>query len=106
MSFIAGDSSGTGDWETDWRFPDNRESAMPRFFFDLSDGSREMDAEGVELAGLDEARALAVKFTGELLRDNSLMIWEGEDLRVEVYDARRRPLFVVSVSAGNVFPDP
>ena len=79
---------------------------MPRFFFDLSDGTRETDAVGIDLADVDAARVVALKFTGELLRDNSQEIWEGEELRVEVFDEGRMPLFVVSVSAMSVFPGP
>ena len=79
---------------------------MPRYYFDLSDGIRETDDAGIELADLDAARAAAVRYAGELLQDNSLAIWEGEDLRVEVYNAARTPLFVVSVSAMNVVPGP
>lgn len=79
---------------------------MPRFFFDTSNGTREEDADGIDLADMDEARVIALKFTGELLRENSQVIWEGEDLRVEVYDEGRTPLFVVSVSAMAVFPGP
>lgn len=74
------------------------------FFFDISDGSRETDADGTELANLDAARAEAIKFAGGLLRDHAHIIWDGHDLRVEVLDDRRSPLFAVVVSAVNLFP--
>ena len=79
---------------------------MPRFFFEISDGITEADADGIELAGLDEARAQAIKFTGELLVHHSQDIWEGCDLRVEVFDEGRFPLFAVTVSAITVVPGP
>ena len=79
---------------------------MPRYFFDISNGIREADPAGIELAGLDAARAEAIKFTGELLLHHSQVIWEGEDLRVEVFDQARLALFVVAVSAMNVVPGP
>lgn len=79
---------------------------MPLYFFDISDGIREADAAGVELTGLDQARAEAIKFTGELLVHHSQDIWEGQDLRVEVFDEARLPLFAVTVSAMTVVPGP
>lgn len=79
---------------------------MPQFFFDISNGIKEEDDYGIELAGLDEARAQAIKFTGELLLHDSLEIWEGCDLRVEVFSAARLPLFTVTVSALTVVPGP
>ena len=77
---------------------------MPLFFFDISNGRPDRDAEGFEFATLDQARNQAIRFTGELLQRHADMIWEGHDLRVEVSDGARTPLFAVVTSARNLFP--
>jgi hypothetical protein len=41
---------------------------MPRYFFHTIDGETITDDEGTVLAGLDEARAQAIVFSGEMLR--------------------------------------
>ena len=76
---------------------------MPQFFFDIA-GETQVDADGVELADLEEARSQAIKFTGEMLRHDSNAIWDGHSLRVEVSDSRRRLLFVVTVLVTSIFP--
>jgi len=79
---------------------------MALFFFDIADGMRDEDQVGSELADLHTARHQAVRFAGELMRDRSEIIWEGHDLRVEVLDRDRTPLFAVVVSAVMMFPGP
>ena len=88
------------------RFPVNREGVMPQFFFDIAGEPAEadLDLDGVELADLDDARSQAIKFAGEMLQHNSHGIWDGHDLRVEVSDANRILLLVVTVSAISIFP--
>ena len=98
--------AGAGGWETDLRFPEDREGDMPKFYFDLSGESPETDGDGIELPDLDRARSQAIKFAGEMLRFESHAIWDGESLRVHVSDAGRVPLFVVTVSALSLFPSP
>ena len=79
---------------------------MPRYFFDIIDGTREEDLEGSEFRSLDDARTQAIRFAGELLRHHSDMIWDGHDLKVEVSNGERVALFAVVVSAVSLFPDP
>lgn len=79
---------------------------MPLYFFDISDGTRETDLTGSQCDSLDQARRLAIKFAGELLQHHSEIIWDGHDLRVEVSDAGRTPLFAVVSSAIDLFPAP
>ena len=38
---------------------------MPLFYFDLSNGTRETDEEGIELASVADAQSQAVKLIGE-----------------------------------------
>ena len=84
--------------------PRNREGVMPRFFFDLAGDMPEADLDGLDLADLDQARSQATRFVGELLQHDGRAIWDGADLRVEVSDAGRVLLFVVTVSATDIFP--
>ena len=79
---------------------------MPLYYFDISDGVREVDASGSEFGSLDLARKQAVRYAGELLRDNADTIWYGHDLRVELFDEDRLPVFAVVTSAVSLFPAP
>ena len=87
--------------------PREPEGVMPQFYFDVAGERPEADfedLEGVQLADLDEARSQAIKFAGEMLQHDSHEIWDGHDLRVEVSDANRLLLLVVTVSAISIFP--
>ena len=80
------------------RFPE-RERVMSLYYFDLSDGSREQDMVGVEFSSLDKARAQAVRYAGELLRDNQNGLWQGDRLCVELRSENRQLLATVVTSA-------
>lgn len=77
---------------------------MPLFYFDLSNGTKESDEEGIELDSVEEARNQAVRLVGEMLRFDDRAIWDGEGLAVEVFDEARAPLFIVRVTANGPFP--
>lgn len=79
---------------------------MPLYYFDVNDGTREPDLTGSEFASLDTARTQAIRYAGELLRDNADAIWDGNGLRVEVSDERRTPIFAIVTSAIELFPGP
>lgn len=68
---------------------------MQRFFFHTSDGVRDVDRVGVELADVAAARAQAVKLSGELLKEKEDVVWNGQDCRVEVTDSAGRLLFCI-----------
>jgi hypothetical protein len=74
---------------------------MPRFYFDLSMGaSTNRDEVGSEVDNLHMAEIDARRTVGELARDR-LLLWQGatsEDVRVEVKDEQRQPVFTVTVS--------
>jgi hypothetical protein len=40
---------------------------MARYFFHVTDGKVSIDADGVELAGIDEVRREAIRAAGEML---------------------------------------
>ena len=49
---------------------------MQRFFFHVQDSSETLDEVGTELPGLAEARAGAVRTSGEMLRDFGEQFWK------------------------------
>ena len=66
---------------------------MPRYYFDTRDGNDVLcDDEGLELPGLDIARAEAARTVAEMARDR-LPGEECREIAVEVLDEARRPLF-------------
>lgn len=68
-----------------------------RYFFNEFDGSYKADDAGLELPSMDDARLEAVRYAGEVLRDHPILIWKGEDFRVEVTDENQLVLFTVLV---------
>lgn len=61
---------------------------MTRYFFNLADGGREPDSEGVELDSIEQAHVMAATYAGELLRDRPRELWRDGQWRVEVTDVR------------------
>lgn len=70
---------------------------MPLFHFNLADHVRELDLEGTELPGVNEARVQAIVFAGEYLRDNPQLIEDGHDFRVEVTDDQGAPILTIKI---------
>ena len=68
---------------------------MARYFFHTRNGGLERDPDGVELATLEEARAVAVRYAGDVLCENQALLWDGTDFRVMVTDEGNRLLFTV-----------
>jgi phage terminase large subunit-like protein len=60
-----------------------------RYFFNLAGAVHDPDNEGFELASLGDARVMAAKHAGEVLRDRPGIVWQGEELRIEVTDSTR-----------------
>ena len=70
---------------------------MPRYFFNEIGGTYKQDDEGLEFATLADARLEAVRYLGEVLRDQPDVVWAGEDFRVEVTDATNLVMFTAIV---------
>lgn len=69
---------------------------MPRFYFDVRNGDDIIDDdEGEELEGLNAARIMAVRLSGELLRDSPDRFWSTGEWNCTVRDERRLVLFVL-----------
>lgn len=60
--------------------------AMPRFYFNTTDGGVHRDEEGTDLPSTAAARVEAVRYGGSLLADDPDLLWDGRELRVEVTD--------------------
>jgi hypothetical protein len=71
---------------------------MQRYFFNVRDGVSRPDAIGQEFSTLADARAAAVRFAADVLRDEAEALLRGEDWRVELVDAERGLLFSVIVA--------
>lgn len=67
------------------------------YFFNLAGAEYDSDVVGVDLPSMHEARLMAAKVAGELLKDRPGLAWTGEELRVEVTDASQLVLFTVII---------
>lgn len=76
---------------------------MERYFFDLRNGTVERDVTGTELPGLADARREAIRFLGEVLKDEPERLAEGT-LHVDVSDDRQRHLFGLRVLLDDTWP--
>ena len=63
-----------------------RKTRMPRFFFNYRDGIECLDEEGVELAGIVEARALALQSSGEAIQELGSEFWQSPEWHTWVTD--------------------
>ena len=59
---------------------------MPRFFFHRTDGAFDPDNEGTEFPDLMTARAEAIRFAAETVKEDPQQVWAGNTFRVEVSD--------------------
>lgn len=70
---------------------------MPRFYFNVYDGKSGLDVIGTELPDWDAARVEALRFMGEIMRDNAPYILLDEDWRLEVTHSTGLILFQVAL---------
>jgi hypothetical protein len=59
---------------------------MPRFHFHIFDGRDQRDDDGTELSDFQEARVEAVRYAGEILKDDADRIVLREDWHMDVTD--------------------
>ena len=72
---------------------------MPRYFFNVTDSEYIPDPNGTEVETLEQAKAQAVVFAGELIRDSGAKFWQGEDWLIEVADESGLTLFTLMFMA-------
>jgi len=75
---------------------------MQRYFFNVRDGVSHPDAIGQEFGALADARAAAVRFAADVMRDEVETLLRGEDWRVELVDAEGGLLFSVVVATVGI----
>ena len=68
---------------------------MPRYFFHVHDGVDHLDGDGTELADLQAARNHAVRYFGDMLRDNPETAWSGEPWSMNVTTENGLVLFTL-----------
>src|SRR4051794_36162708 len=78
-----------------------RESRVPRFFFDIQDGAHIVDTEGTELPGVQAARVEAAKMAGTLLSEHASEFWSGDEWIISVRDETDVVLFNLIFLAVN-----
>jgi len=72
---------------------------MPRYFFHTEDGVTHTDREGLELAGIRQARIEGARAIGQLVNLKPEEFWEDGGLRVTVTDHVGLVLFILDLSA-------
>jgi hypothetical protein len=68
-----------------------------RYFFDTANGGFHADPEGTVYEGIEQARAEATIYAGEILQDNPNAIWANNELTVMVKDDKGLIIFTITV---------
>ena len=79
---------------------------MPRYFFHVIDGYSTHDEDGTELPDIYAAHHMAIRASGEILRDMGAKFWDGTEWKMEVTDEQGQILFVLRFSAEERLPSP
>jgi hypothetical protein len=73
---------------------------MPKYFFSLRHGDHtSQHDDGIDFPDLAAVQAEATKSTGDILRDLNRALEAGSELRLEVADEARKPVFSLRVIA-------
>ena len=72
---------------------------MPRYFFNVSDGSRTPDLEGVELRDLGAAKLEAAHLFAQIVRDDGARVWSSGAISVYVENQAGDVLAMLSFTA-------
>ena len=78
---------------------------MPRYYFDIADGTDFPDIEGSEWPDLAAARIEAVRYSAEVLREMPERFWNAELWTMTVSDHNRKHLFTLKFLAEKVEAD-
>lgn len=71
---------------------------MPRYFFHVLDGRAAIDDKGLFLANESQARVEALRGAGEMLADEEMNIWLGNEWMMAVVDESGTVLFKLKFS--------
>ena len=72
---------------------------MPTYYFNIHDGGAAPDPEAHELPDLDAAKRVAIRLSGDLIREMGENFWRGEEWRMEVTDESGAVLFGLRFTA-------
>ena len=75
---------------------------MPRFFFDIKDGTDFPDLQGSEWPDIAAARIEAVRFAAEVLKEMPERFWNCELWTMTVSDAAKAPIFTLKFLAETI----
>ncbi len=70
---------------------------MPRYHFNVLDGTAYIDEAGIELAGVDDAKREARRYAGMVLAESTQVSTPDREWSVEVTDHEGLALFRLSV---------
>ena len=70
---------------------------MSVYFFNTHSGENFYDQVGIELSGLDEARTIAIRHTGEIFQDETAKLMLEQDWRLEVLNESGTAVFEIEV---------
>lgn len=72
---------------------------MPFYHFDIADAYLPIPCEGLELGSLGAARAQALEYAGQILRDQKPSFWNHGEWTMTVSDHAHVSLFCINVTA-------
>jgi hypothetical protein len=73
---------------------------MPKYFFSVRQGDyTSQHSDGIDFPDIAAVQVEATKSTGEILRDLNQALEAGSELRLEVADEARKPVFSLRVIA-------
>jgi hypothetical protein len=72
---------------------------MPKYFFHVLDGRAAIDVDGLFLANENQARIEALRGAGEMLTDENMNLWLGNEWMMAVTDEAGNMLFKLKFSA-------
>ncbi len=68
---------------------------MTIYFFNVRDGTPQLNREGVELAGVDAAKAEALQLATQLIRERGKAFWKSGEWAMDVTDHTGLILFAL-----------
>ncbi|RYE96466.1 MAG: hypothetical protein EOO77_40910 [Oxalobacteraceae bacterium] len=72
---------------------------MPRYHFHVSDARDGRDTDGTELDGDNEARAMTLRYSGEIIASSTETFWHHDRWSMRVTDASNVTLFELQFAA-------
>jgi hypothetical protein len=71
---------------------------MARYFFNLVEDGHKVDSIGADFPNAEMARMEAIRFAGQMLKDEPERVWKGAEIRIEATDTWGSILFTLLIS--------